>query len=25
MPEDMEKQVSVEEMAHLIRFIQTAP
>ncbi|MDA1314639.1 MAG: c-type cytochrome [Acidobacteria bacterium] len=25
MPEDLEKQVSVEEMAHLIHFIQTAP
>jgi putative heme-binding domain-containing protein len=25
MPEDLENQVSVEEMAHLIRFIQTAP
>ena len=25
MPEDLEKQVTVEEMAHLIRFIQTPP
>ena len=25
MPEDLEKQVTVEEMAHLIRFIQTQP
>ena len=25
MPEDLEKEITVDEMAHLIRFIQTAP